>query len=204
MKNAVWYGTLIVALVMGLGCQDEVTSVQQKQEVHHSEPQMEVAPGSGGSGGATASPQEMAPVDENMPLPAKMPPIPKGMNPQAALMAKRGAEVDAYRKLAEQIKGLRVDSRTYVKDFVTESDQITAETVAYIRGVRFTRYAFIEGGIFEAEAAVGLTQVITYLNELHTRNIKGDKIKGLDYQTMRQVNKKSIVTAVGNAAIRER
>jgi hypothetical protein len=161
-------------------------------------------PTPGGTGKVTMEPPEMVVADDELPPAARMPPIPKGMSPQAALMAKRAAEVDAYRRLAEQIKGLRVDSRTYVKDFVTESDQITAETVAHIRGVRFTRYAFIEGGIFEAEAAVGLSQVITYLNELHTRDIKGDKIKGLDYQTMRQVNKKTIVTAVGNGAVRER
>lgn len=202
MQKVVWCGLLGAILVVGVGCQDEVTSISQKEQVHQGPAKMEPTPG--GTGKVTMEPPEMVVADDELPPAARMPPIPKGMSPQAALMAKRAAEVDAYRRLAEQIKGLRVDSRTYVKDFVTESDQITAETVAHIRGVRFTRYAFIEGGIFEAEAAVGLSQVITYLNELHTRDIKGDKIKGLDYQTMRQVNKKTIVTAVGNGAVRER
>ena len=202
MQNVVWCGLLCAVLVVGVGCQDEVTSISQKEQVHQGPVKMEPTPG--GTGKVTMEPPEMIVADDELPPPARMPPIPKGMSPQAALMAKRAAEVDAYRRLAEQIKGLRVDSRTYVKDFVTESDQITTETVANIRGVRFTRYAFVEGGIVEAEAAAGLSQVITYLNELHTRDIKGGRIKGLDYQTMRQVNNKTIVTAIGNGAVRER
>jgi hypothetical protein len=204
MKKTMWYGLLGIVLGVGVGCQDEYKSIQQKEETHTSPPRMEVMPSGGGEGRVKTEPPEMIVAEEDLPPAAKMPPVPRGISPQAALMAKRGAEVDAYRRLAEQIKGLRIDSRTYVRDFVTESDAITADTVAHIRGVRFTRYAFIEGGIFEAEAAVGLSQVITFIKELHTRDIKGDRVKALDYQTMRQVNKKAIVTAVGNSAIRER
>jgi len=189
MKRPVWYVLLGFVLAVGVGCQDEVKSIQQKDQVHQAPPKME--------------PPEMVVVDEELPPPAKMPPIPKGVNPQAALMARRAAELDAYRKLAEQIKGLRVDSRTYVRDFITEADMITAETTAHIRGVRATRIDFPpNSGICEVEVAVGLSQVITYLNELHTRDIKGDKIKALDYNTMRQVNKKTIITTTGQGAIR--
>ena len=105
---------------------------------------------------------------------------------------------------AEQIKGLRIDSQTLVRDFITESDVIRADTVAHIRGVRFTRYTFLDSGIVEAEAAVGLSQVITYLKTLNTRDIKGDKVKAVDYHTMRQVNKKTIITAAGQGAIKGR
>ena len=43
---------------------------------------------------------------------------------QKKLLSKRAAEADAYRKLAEAVYGLQINSRTYVKDYVTESDEI--------------------------------------------------------------------------------
>jgi len=43
---------------------------------------------------------------------------------QAKLMAKRGAELDARRKLAEQLTGLMITSKTNVRDFITQSDEI--------------------------------------------------------------------------------
>ena len=55
---------------------------------------------------------------------------------QMKLLSKRAAEADAYRKLAEAIKGLQITSDTYVKDFVAESDTIKADMDEFIRGVR--------------------------------------------------------------------
>ena len=39
MKRIMWFGLLGVALVVGTGCQDEVKSIQQSEEVHESEPE---------------------------------------------------------------------------------------------------------------------------------------------------------------------
>jgi hypothetical protein len=194
MKRVMWYGLLGFSMFFWVGCQDEVKTIQQKEQVHESRPRMEVI---GGGDASSAVPDEP-------PLAAgRWPGAPKGVTAQAALMARRAAELDAYRKLAEMIKGLRIDSRTYVKDFVTESDTINADTVAHIRGVTFTRYDFPPGGgICEAEAAVRLSSIVTYLRELHTRDIKGGQVKGIDYNTMRQVNNKSIVAVTGQGAIR--
>jgi len=55
---------------------------------------------------------------------------------QAKLMALKGAKVDAQRNLLERILGLRLDSSTVVKDMVTESDLINAQTSGFIRGAR--------------------------------------------------------------------
>ena len=43
---------------------------------------------------------------------------------QNKLLAKRAAEADAYRKIAECVNGLMINSSTYVRDFVAESDVI--------------------------------------------------------------------------------
>ena len=55
---------------------------------------------------------------------------------QAKLMAYRAARVDAIRMLGERIRGLRVTSKTTVKDFVTESDTIRTAMTAYLTSVR--------------------------------------------------------------------
>ena len=46
--------------------------------------------------------------------------------PNARPMALRAAQVDAYRNLLEIVQGVRIDSNTVVKDFMTESDVIRA------------------------------------------------------------------------------
>lgn len=52
---------------------------------------------------------------------------------QAKLMALRGAEIDARRQLLEAILGLRIDSKTIVKDMVAEYDRVDASTSGVIR-----------------------------------------------------------------------
>ena len=53
---------------------------------------------------------------------------------QNKLLSKRAAEADAYRKLAEAIKGLQINATTYVRDFVTEHDEISSHVDAVLVG----------------------------------------------------------------------
>ncbi len=71
-----------------------------------------------------------------------VPPEDKASSPQGKLMAARAAELDAKRKLAEEVMGFRIDSSTLVRDFVTESDEIHARLNTYLTGayVKSTRY----------------------------------------------------------------
>ena len=55
---------------------------------------------------------------------------------QAKLMAFRGAELDARRKLAEELNGLAISSKTTVKDFITASDEIRTAMMAFQQGAR--------------------------------------------------------------------
>ena len=55
---------------------------------------------------------------------------------QARVMARRAATVDAYRQLIEQVKGLQLDSQTYVRDFVAESDVIATDLDNFLKGAR--------------------------------------------------------------------
>ncbi len=53
---------------------------------------------------------------------------------QAKLMAYRAAELDARRKLAEQLDGLMITSSTTVRDFITENDEIETSMLAFQQG----------------------------------------------------------------------
>jgi hypothetical protein len=120
---------------------------------------------------------------------------------QKKLLAQRAARVDAMRKLAEQIKGLRITSSTFVKDFVAEDDRIETDLRAFLRGAREVgppRY--YSDGVCDLDMEVTLEWVETTLKELHTRYYKGDRIKATDFEQMTQVNKQSVIKVTGSGA----
>ena len=53
---------------------------------------------------------------------------------RGAALALRAATVDAYRQLAEIIKGVQVDSETTMRDLSVESDVVTAKVEALVQG----------------------------------------------------------------------
>jgi hypothetical protein len=55
---------------------------------------------------------------------------------QAKLMAMRGAELDARRKLGEKLDGLMISSNTTVKDFVALNDVIQTSMLTFQQGAR--------------------------------------------------------------------
>jgi hypothetical protein len=121
---------------------------------------------------------------------------------QKKLLSQRAAQADAYRKLAEAIKGLQITSDTYVKDFVAESDTIQADMDAFIRGVRLGPPKYFEDFSCEVPAEVTVAKVIETLKEIHTRDYKGDRIKGSDFVQMNQKLDKQIIKVVGMGAPR--
>ena len=66
---------------------------------------------------------------------------------QGRLMAARAAELDAKRKLAEQINGLHIDSQTTVQDFITQHDRIATQMSSALLG------SYVESTEFTGETA---------------------------------------------------
>lgn len=124
-------------------------------------------------------------------------------NAQKKLLSKRAAEADAYRKLAEVVKGMQITSDTYVKDFVCESDMIHAELDAFIRGIRVGKPKWYEDLSCEVPAEVTVAKVIETLKDIHTRYYKGNSIKGTDFTDMERRVEKKIIKVVGMGAPRE-
>lgn len=122
---------------------------------------------------------------------------------QKKLLAKRSAEADAYRKLAETIRGLQINSETHVRDFVTESDQIRAGLDAFIRGVRLGQPRWFDDLSCEVPAEVTVAKVVETLKEIHERHYKGSKIKSKDFEEITRHVEKSVIRVVGMGAPRE-
>ncbi len=121
---------------------------------------------------------------------------------QNKLLAQRAAIADCYRKLAETVKGLQITSDTYVRDFVTESDVIRAELDTFIKGVRLGKPTYYEDGTCEVRAEVTVATLITQLKEIHTRHYDGDRIRGTDFEQLKQFYKKDIIECIGMGAPR--
>lgn len=86
-----------------------------------------------------------------------IPSVKHKMNPTlASTLAGRAATVDAMRNLAQQIQGAHIDAKTTVKDFMTESDNVTLKVNTYIRGARVISKKEMPDGAVEVEMEVEL------------------------------------------------
>ena len=121
---------------------------------------------------------------------------------QNKLLAKRAAEADAYRKLAETIKGLKITSETFVRDFVTESDEIESALDDFIKGVRLGQATYYDDGTCEVEAEVTVANVVEHLKQIHTRHYQGDRVTGTDFDHIERTIEKKILKVTGMGAPR--
>lgn len=138
------------------------------------------------------------PVEMTLPEPA-IPDLWKAIGPQARLMAKRAAEVDAMRRLVERIKGLRITSDTLVRDFVAESDVITTEARATLVGAHEVGHPYYHHDelIVEVTYEVPVESVITTIKTLHKRHYKGDRVTGMDIENVTKTLKTQTFQATG-------
>jgi len=76
---------------------------------------------------------------------------------QAKLMARQAAIADAYRNMAAVTKGVRVTGQTYVKNFMTESDEVRLGVEGFIRGAEIVSDRQLEDCSYEIILQAPLT-----------------------------------------------
>ncbi len=121
---------------------------------------------------------------------------------QNKLLSKRAAEADAYRKLAETVNGLQINSETYVRDFIAESDIIRTDLDTFVRGIRLGDAKWDADLVCTIEAEVTVAKVIEEMKSLHSRHYKGDKLKAVDFEQIKQYVKKDVIKVYGMGAPR--
>ncbi len=82
---------------------------------------------------------------------------------QAKNMAKRAAKMDALRNLAETVKGVQVDSKTKVVDFMTQSDEINSRVNMFIQGSQVLEEKQLDDGTYEVKVGMNLKPLSEYI-----------------------------------------
>ena len=75
---------------------------------------------------------------------------------QARMMARRAAVVDAYRQLAEAIKGVNVDSETTVQNMMVVDDTTKTKVSAFIQGAKILSEQVTADGGYEVTMTVSM------------------------------------------------
>ena len=121
--------------------------------------------------------------------------------PQQKLMARRAAELDAYRLLAERILGFEIAADTTVRDFVGESDVIAAELDTFIKSVEITNVRHYSDLSCEVDAQVTLQQVITTLKAVSEKHDNGDDtLTEEDFARMTADAVEKVISVTGSGA----
>jgi len=76
--------------------------------------------------------------------------------PQARPMALRAAKLDAMRNLLEATQGVRINSRTTVKDFAVESDIIMSQVQGMVKGAQIVKQEYLSDGTVEITMQMSL------------------------------------------------
>jgi hypothetical protein len=99
-------------------------------------------------------------------VPKQIPPGWENVTAQGRLLAERAARADALRKLAERIRGVKIDANSTVRDFVTQADVINAQFQTKLAGARqvgSTR--FLPDQTCEMDLEVTIQDVTKWLTE---------------------------------------
>ncbi len=147
----------------------------------------------------------LTPLPTNITASRYIPPIWKTVSAQGRLMAQRGARLDALRKLLEEIKGLRLTSDTLVRDFITESDEISARAKGLVVGAsQVSSYFHDDELIVEVTMEVPIEKVITRIKEFHREYYRGRRVTSTDLQDIKKTIKHSTIRATGMSVPGER
>lgn len=84
------------------------------------------------------------------------------------ILAKRAAEVDAYRKLAERLKGVSVTSSTTVQDFVLKSDIIRARVAQFVKGAKPVAITYAQDDSCEVEMQIKIADIFEIIKKYST------------------------------------
>jgi len=85
------------------------------------------------------------------------------------IRAKRAAELDAYRKLAERIMGVQVYSGTKVKDLMLKSDVIQARVAQVVKGAKPVAIKYLNDGSCEVSMQLKIADIFEIIKKYEGR-----------------------------------
>ncbi len=121
---------------------------------------------------------------------------------QNKLLAKRAAEADCYRKLAETVYGVKLGSDTYVRDFVTESDEIRTAVDTFVKGIRLGTARYYDDGICEVDAEVTVAKLVKEIKNWHEEHYHGRHVSISDIEHIHEYLKTDVIRVTGSGVPR--
>lgn len=110
----------------------------------------------------------------------------------AKVMAKRAAELDAYRKLAGRIMGTQITGTTTVKDFCLKNDELVAALSHTIKGAKTTDIKYQSDGSCEVTMQLKMKEIVRT-----TRRYVDSKVDKLD---VKDEVKEDVFTETGTSS----
>jgi hypothetical protein len=126
-----------------------------------------------------------------------------GISPRDKLLARRAATADAYRNMGERVKGFQIDSQTYVRDFVTESDVIDTRLDTFIKGARIVGTRYVAGPICEVDVEATIQEIQQELKTIVKEHYHGTHWHEHSFDKVHDYYEKKALTVTGYGAPRE-
>jgi len=116
---------------------------------------------------------------------------------QKRIQAKRAAEMDCYRRLAERALGVRISADTTVRNFVLANDRVLTDVAGCLAGVKFTDIAYGEGGTCKVTGRLVLRDLISSVERSYKRFVKDGRATEDDWQRVRLNSRDTVIVETG-------
>lgn len=93
-----------------------------------------------------------------------------GSDGHARVMAKRAAEMDVYRRLAERAAGVKITSDSTLRDFAVESDEVKATFSNMLKSAEITGITYLDDNSAEVTATLKIGPLVRVI----TKNVAAE------------------------------
>ena len=119
------------------------------------------------------------------------------------VLAERAAEVDAYKKLAARVAGIRLNATTRVGELVVASDEIAEHLATTLKGARITDIVFAEDDTCQVTMEITVKEVVETVESACKRYKKGGKVTKEQWRKVSEEIRKRVLEVTGEGAPRD-